>query len=250
MSGCFIPSIDLRRVTYCSSSDVARWLVVPLLLVSYADGHDKSSFGFIKTLWDNVKLTVWLYIGYFPFVWALSGYLLEQAGGLDSSYVLTQTCVFYIVDATIDTILSLPFTAYKTFVVEEKHGFNKQTVSLFLTDSMKGLLLHAAIAPPLIYLFVRVIEAGGEYFYLYVAALFFVVQMVAIPFYSNFIQPCFNKVEPLAEGTLRTSIEKLASSIDFPLTGLYVIDGSKRSSHSNAYFCQPSTHRTDSNDLP
>jgi len=67
----------------------------------------------------------------------------------------------------------------------------------------------------------------------YVSALLFVVQILAVPFYSNVVQPCFNKVEPLPEGTLRASIEKLAASIDFPLTGLYVIDGSKRSSHSN-----------------
>lgn len=67
----------------------------------------------------------------------------------------------------------------------------------------------------------------------YVSALLFVVQILAVPFYSNVIQPCFNKVEPLPDGTLRQSIEKLAASIDFPLTGLYVIDGSKRSSHSN-----------------
>ena len=161
---------------------------------------------------------------------------MKEWFGLGSEYELSQSLVFYILDAIFETSVGLPLQAYSTFVIEARHGFNKQTPALFLTDTIKGLMLNCIIAPPLIALFIRVIQWGGESFYLYVSALFLIVQLVAVPVYSNFIQPCFNKVEPLAEGTLRTSIEQLAKRVEFPLTGLYVIDGSKRSSHSNAYF--------------
>lgn len=103
-------------------------------------------------------------------------------------------------------------------------------------DQIKGFALSCLIGAPLIGLFLQVITWGGPHFYLYVAALFFVVQILAVPFYSNFIQPCFNKLVPLQAGALREAIEALATRVHFPLKDLYVIDGSKRSSHSNAYF--------------
>jgi STE24 endopeptidase len=199
-------------------------------------GHDKSLFHFVTSLFATVKMTVQFIFGYYPLLWAISGVLLKEWFGFGSEYELTQSLVFYILDAIFETLIGLPLQAFSTFVIEEKHGFNKQTVKLFITDTIKGILLNCTIAPPLIALFIRVIQWGGDDFYLYVSALLFVIQILAVPFYSNVIQPCFNKVEPLPEGTLRTSIEELAKKVEFPLTGLYVIDGSKRSSHSNAYF--------------
>ena len=173
-------------------------------------------------------------VGYYPLVWALSGALLKSGFGVAGQEAqLLQSLVLYCLDAAFDTLVGLPFALWRTFVVEERHGFNKQTLPLFLSDTFKGLLLNCLIGAPLIGLFISVIGWGGDRFYLYVSALFFVVQVLAVPFYSNFIQPCFNKVVPLPEGELRTAIEALAKRIDFPLTGLYVIDGSKRSSHSN-----------------
>ncbi len=133
---------------------------------------------------------------------------------------------------------SVPFSVWQHPYVDvmRQLGVLEGKHAKVVGDTIKGLLLNCCIAPPLIALFLRVIHWGGEQFYLYVAALFLVVQLVAVPVYSNLIQPCFNKVEPLQDGTLRTSIEELAKCVEFPLTGLYVIDGSKRSSHSNAYF--------------
>lgn len=229
--------------------------------------------------------------------------LMQQLLGLGPEYEVTQSMVLYVLDACIETALGVPLQLYRTFVIEQRHGFNKQTPALFVSDTLKGLVLNCLIAPPLLTLFINVIAWGGPHFYIvlkhdsaqfragvcacarrcsirsrwslwrticlalliplrrsvasallpiflvpaqYVSALLFVVQILAVPFYSNVVQPCFNKVEPLPEGTLRASIEKLAASIDFPLTGLYVIDGSKRSSHSNVRPSAPARARTQS----
>lgn len=200
------------------------------------DGRDKSSFGFIESFWSTLKLTLQLYSGYYPFQWALSGALLEAFGVEAKEHELLHTAAFFLQDTLFETLLSLPFSLYRTFVIEERHGFNKQTLGLFISDTLKSLMLNAIIAPPLLSLFIVTIEWGGQHFYLYVSALMLIVQLVAIPVYSNFIQPLFNKVEPVPQGELRTQVEVLAARLDFPLTELYEIDGSKRSSHSNAYF--------------
>lgn len=99
-------------------------------------------------------------------MWYLAGDLLEQRG-YDASHAMKHLALFYILDATLDTILSLPFSSYSIFVIEEKHGFNKQTFGLFVSDTIKGLALNCIIAPPLFALFILVIEAGGPNFYLY-----------------------------------------------------------------------------------
>jgi len=216
-----------NSITYATQEEFAK---------AQAYGHDKSSLHFVSALWSTIKMTLQFYYGYYPLMWSISGALLKHFG-FGPEYELTQSVVvFYILDAALETLLSLPLQIYSTFVIEQRHGFNKQTAGLFASDTVKGLMLNCIIAPPLLALFIRVIQWGGEHFYLYVSALLLVVQLLAVPFYSNVIQPCFNKVEPLPQGTLRESIEQLAQRVSFPLTGLFVIDGSKRSSHSNAYF--------------
>jgi STE24 endopeptidase len=109
-----------------------------------------------------------------------------------------------------------------------------------LADFVKSLGLNLIIGAPLLIAFLHIVKWGGQHFYLYVVAFQVIVQIVMIWLYPTFIQPCFNKVEPLREGDLKTKIEALAVRLNYPLKKLFEIDGSKRSSHSNAYqygFC-------------
>ena len=133
-------------------------------------------------------------------------------------------------------LVGLPFEIYAIFVLEARHGFNRQTPLLYLTDQIKGLLLSAAIGLPLLALLLSIIRWGGAHFYIYVWGFLLLFQLLALLLYPILIQPLFNTINPLEEGPLRTAIEHLAQQIDFPLTKIFVIDGSKRSSHSNAYF--------------
>lgn len=134
------------------------------------------------------------------------------------------------------SIISLPFSIYSTFVIEERFGFNKTTPKTFVIDLIKGLGLGLIIGMPLL--------AGILAFFMYTGDLAWLYAWIAITVFSlvmqyvapTWIMPLFNKFTPLEEGELRTAIEDYTQKVDFPLQGLFVIDGSKRSSKSNAFF--------------
>lgn len=134
------------------------------------------------------------------------------------------------------SIISLPFSIYSTFVIEERFGFNKTTPKTFVLDLIKGLGLGLIIGMPLL--------AGILAFFMYTGDLAWLYAWIAIILFSlvmqyvapTWIMPLFNKFTPLEEGELRTAIEDYTQKVDFPLQGLFVIDGSKRSSKSNAFF--------------
>jgi len=113
-----------------------------------------------------VKLTLQFVVGYYPFLWNCSGVLMQQLLGLGPEYEVTQSMVLYVLDACIETALGVPLQLYRTFVIEQRHGFNKQTPALFVSDTLKGLVLNCLIAPPLLTLFINVIAWGGPHFYI------------------------------------------------------------------------------------
>ena len=112
----------------------------------------------------------------------------------------------------IDPIFKLPASLYKTFVIEQRHGFNKQTLPLFFKDLLLQLLLTAAIGAPVVAAAIEVIIWGGEHFYAYLFLLVLVIQLVLVLLYPTVIAPLFNKFEPLQDGELRVKIEELAES--------------------------------------
>ena len=136
----------------------------------------------------------------------------------------------------ITTLASLPFDAWRTFVIEERHGFNRMTPVLFVADFFKGALLAVALGTPLLLaIFWFVDRAGGAWwFYTWLAWIAFTLLMVTV--FPRWIAPLFNRFTPLEEGDLRRRIETLISRCGFRAEGLFVMDGSKRSSHGNAYF--------------
>jgi len=144
--------------------------------------------------------------------------------------------LFIFVFNLIQTGFGLPTSYYRNFVLEEKFGFNKQTVRLWVTDMLKGQALGIVFGAPLLGAFLKIIKKTGNDFFYYLWIFSIVVQMIMITIYPIFILPLFNKLSPLEEGPLKTGVENLAKRLKFPLTELYVIDGSKRSAHSNAYF--------------
>ncbi|GAY51451.1 hypothetical protein CUMW_134310, partial [Citrus unshiu] len=133
------------------------------------------------------------------------------------------------------TLTDLPFSLYSTFVIEARHGFNKQTIWLFFRDMIKGMILAIVLGPPIVSAIIIIVQKGGPYLAIYLWAFMFVLSLVMMTLYPVLIAPLFNKFTPLPEGELREKIEKLASSLKFPLKKLFVVDGSTRSSHSNAY---------------
>jgi len=133
-------------------------------------------------------------------------------------------------------LIELPFELYDTFVIEEKFGFNKMTIVTFFTDRLKGLALAAVLGAPLLALILWVFEkfGGSAWFYGWMAVSGFSLLMAYIA--PQIILPLFNKFKPLPDGELKSAIEEMSVKCDFPLTEVFEVDGSKRSSKSNAYF--------------
>ncbi len=136
----------------------------------------------------------------------------------------------------VSSFIDLPFEYYKTFVVDEKFGFNKMTPKMFFTDLVKHSIVGLALGAPILFAALWLMQGAGEYWWLYLWAVWSVFNLVMLALYPTFIAPLFNKFSPLADDTLKVRIEALLKKCGFRSQGLFVMDGSARSSHGNAYF--------------
>ncbi|NXN87065.1 FACE1 protease, partial [Bombycilla garrulus] len=196
---------------------------------------DKSTFSFWSGLYSEVEGTMILLCGGIPFLWKLSGQISGRAG-FGPEYEIVQSLVFLLLATLFSAVTGLPWSLYNTFVIEEKHGFNQQTLGFFFKDAIKKFVVTQCILLPVTSLLLYIIKIGGDYFFIYAWLFTLVVSLVLVTIYADYIAPLFDKFIPLPEGELKQQIETMAKSIDFPLTKVYVVEGSKRSSHSNAYF--------------
>ena len=136
----------------------------------------------------------------------------------------------------LSSIAEIPLGLYRTFVIDERFGFNKMTVGVFITDLFKSALVMLLLGLPLVLGVLWLMGTMGEYWWLYVWLAWTGFNVLVLAIYPTFIAPLFNKFTPLEEGELKTRIEGLLAKCGFRTSGLYVMDGSKRSSHGNAYF--------------
>lgn len=208
---------------------------------SLSYGADKLSFSMFSGLVRLIEGFFLLYVGWLPYAWDLSEHTFEQRLGLLSprSGALYRECIvttgFVLILLLQSTIVDTPFSLYFTFVVEQRHGFNKQTVGRFFKDMIIQLAVTTVIVSPCVSIVISLARLGGQYWSFYVWAFLFVFQIIMTYIYPEVIAPLFNKYTPLEDGPLKTKIEELAAKVKFPLTKLFVVDGSTRSSHSNAY---------------
>jgi STE24 endopeptidase len=196
----------------------------------------KARFEIASGLWAQIQNVVFIQYDVLPKLWAWTGELLLKWAPARFTGEISQSIVFFLSFLLIQQVLNLPTRVYSTFVLEEKFGFNKQTPGLFISDFIKTNVLTAVIAPPIMAAFLKIIQKTGTSFVSYLWVFTAVLQLFMVTAYPIFILPLFNKLSPLEDGELKTEVEKLASRFNFPLHELYVIDGSKRSAHSNAYF--------------
>ncbi len=143
---------------------------------------------------------------------------------------------FFGVIMVANALIDIPFDYYRTFVIEEKFGFNKATQKVFWGDQLKGMLLSAAMGGVILGLITLIYTLIPDYFWLVAWGVVSAFSLFMTMFYSEWIVPLFNKQTPLEEGELRDAIEGFAQKAGFELTNIYVIDGSKRSTKANAYF--------------
>ena len=153
-----------------------------------------------------------------------------------SGHYIIQGLIFFAIITLASYIFNLPFDIYSTFVIEERYGFNKMTPATFIGDKVKSLLLGAVIGGGIYALLAYLFQLLGGYFWIAAWIVVSCFSLFIAAFYTSVLLPIFNKLTPLETGELRTTIEKYAAKVNFPLTNIMVMDGSKRSSKANAFF--------------
>jgi STE24 endopeptidase len=147
-----------------------------------------------------------------------------------------QTLLFFGLLGLANDLLGIPFSAYSTFIIEEKYGFNKTSFKTFVMDKVKGWGLSALLGGGLLTVITLLYFETGAYFWILAWGTLTLFSVFITMFYSSLIVPIFNKQIPLEAGELRDAIEKFAENLGFRISDIYVMDGSKRSSKANAYF--------------
>jgi STE24 endopeptidase len=209
-------------------SEIASFYDQEKYLKSLSYTNEQTLFGFFKEG--------------FSFLLSMSILVLGGFGWLDNflrNYITQEiplALAFFGATILVSDIITIPFQLYDTFVIEEKYGFNKTSIRTFVADKLKGYALGAIIGGLLISILLYLIQSIGDNFWIWfgliaIAFIFFVNM-----FYSSLILPLFNKLTPLEEGELKTSIETFAQKVNFPLDNIFVMDGSKRSNKANAFF--------------
>lgn len=168
--------------------------------------------------------------------------LLGGVGALDTHLtgwlgrVYTQQVALVASVLAIMSVIDVPFEYYRQFGIEQRFGFNRMTHRLFFTDMLKNTLLGAALGLPLLFVVLWLMNRAGSLWWLWTWLVWVAFQMLVLLIYPTFIAPLFNKFEPLKDDALRTRIEALMKRCGFAAKGLFVMDGSRRSAHGNAYF--------------
>lgn len=157
------------------------------------------------------------------------------ARGISSSPIL-QALLFFGILGAASSIIELPFDIYETFVVEEKFGFNKTTPALYAADKLKGLALAIVVGGGILALLTWLYGLLGDTFWIAAWVVISGFSIFIAAFYTSVLLPLFNKLTPLESGELRAAIEKYSAGVQFPLTNIFIMDGSKRSTKANAFF--------------
>jgi STE24 endopeptidase len=192
----------------------------------------KARFQRWSEVYGRILILFLLFSGLLPFIDnALTVVLPQSLSNLHMTGVL-----FCLAVGLIFSLASLPIDLYSTFGIESRFGFNKSTLPLYFSDKLKGVVLGILIGGPFLFVVLWLMQATGEHWWLWAFVFIAMFQLLMIIIFPTFIAPWFNKFEPLASGELRDRILALANQIGFTASDIFLMDGSKRSAHSNAYF--------------
>jgi STE24 endopeptidase len=195
-----------------------------------AYSEDKFAFGRWSS-WISVGVTL-LFIGLGGLGWAES---VVRAAFPDAG-VIGQGLGFFLLLGLLSMLFGLPFEYYRTFVIEQKHGFNRQTVKGFFADRAKGMLIGVILGGLILALILWIMDRMGDWWWVYAWVAMSTFSILTAWIYPTFLAPMFNKFSKLEDGDLKDQIMALAAKVDFKAGGIFLMDASKRSSHGNAYF--------------
>ena len=191
----------------------------------------KGRFGLLTMAFGAAVLLGWTLLGGIDTLNAALRDAVQPRWG-DMAYQLALLAAFSLIGGVLD----LPFELYKTFRIEQHFGFNRMTWKLYLADMLKGLLVGALIGLPIAALMLWIMGAAGGLWWLWAWGAWMGFNLLVLVLYPTVIAPLFNKFEPLADESLKARVQALMARCGFAAKGLFVMDGSKRSAHANAYF--------------
>ena len=191
----------------------------------------KTRFGLLGMAFGSAVLLGWTLLGGLDSLNQAIG-----AWGLDAYGTLVPQLALLAAFAVIGGLLDLPFTLYSTFRIEERFGFNKITLRLWLADLVKATLVGTAVGLPIVALILWLMGSAGSLWWLWAWSAWMGFNLLALVLYPTVIAPIFNKFKPLEDETLKARVTALMQRCGFAAKGLFVMDGSKRSAHANAYF--------------
>ena len=191
----------------------------------------KGRFGLLTMAFGAAVLLGWTLLGGIDTLNAALRDAVQPRWG-DMAYQLALLAAFSLIGGVLD----LPFELYKTFRIEQHFGFNRMTWKLYLADMLKGLLVGALIGLPIAALMLWIMGATGGLWWLWAWGAWMGFNLLVLVLYPTVIAPLFNKFEPLADESLKARVQALMARCGFAAKGLFVMDGSKRSAHANAYF--------------
>ena len=220
--------LDIKNITPIIPSDFKKAYDQEKYILSQDYLKARTRFGLFSSTFSLILIMTVIHSDIF-------GFLDQFVRGQSDSYIL-QGLLFIGIIYFFQDIVSLPFSIYHTFVIEERFGFNKTTPHLFIIDKIKGyaifIVLGSIVITPILYFF----HVYGDIGWLIAWSILTAFMIAVQPLFVHVIAPMFNKFTPLDEGELRSAIEKYTTKVNFPLARIDIMDGSKRSAHSNAYF--------------
>ncbi len=188
----------------------------------------KTRLGLLEMVWGTVLMLGWTLLGGLSALNALLASTLGTGIGQQLALVATFTL--------IGTVLDLPFALYSTFVLEERFGFNKTSLRLWVVDAVKSAVLSAVVGVPFLALVLWMMGATGPWWWLWVWGAWTAFNLLALWVYPTWIAPLFNQFKPLEDAQVRERVSALMARSGFTSKGFFVMDGSRRSAHANAYF--------------
>ena len=226
--------LNTRQVRYVAQHrhEVPQSFASHISLAAHQKAADytlaKARFGLLHMAWGAVILLGWTLLGGLN---TLQNTLLQwmEPG-------MVQQLALLAAFAAISGLLDLPFSLYQTFALEARFGFNKSTPAIWLGDLLKSTLLAAIIGLPIAWIILWFMGATGSLWWLWAWGIWTGFQLLLMWIFPTYIAPLFNKFEPLADESLKARVTSLMQRCGFAAKGLFVMDGSRRSAHANAYF--------------
>ncbi len=215
----FVPAAFAQTITLTAHQKAADYTLA------------KGRFGLLTTAFGYAVLLGWTLLGGLDTLNVLVRDTIEPRFGA-MAYQLALLAAFTLIGGLLD----LPFELYSTFRIEQQFGFNRMTWKLYVADMLKGLFVGALIGLPIAALILWIMGATGSLWWLWAWGAWMVFNLAILVLYPTVIAPLFNKFQPLADESLKARVQALMARCGFQAKGLFVMDGSKRSAHANAYF--------------